>query len=159
MPNEEREQADTFRTLRPESAQSRSDHTDPVASQKKEPPTIGGESPSTDTARGASLGGRTEPDLGDDASATQPGVGLDFEAILRRLIALDLVTPEEWNAAATDSNNNVIAVLTKLRSTPGRWAAFKGKPLPVLTQYQVDQILAEHTGSLRLAHYVLVNKL
>ena len=84
-----------------------------------------------------------------------------MDELKAKLVSLRLVKEEDWDALAAEAGD-VADSETILRRLQERFAQNDsgiGERLPVLTPYQVGEILNGRTERLRLAHYVLLEPL
>lgn len=101
------------------------------------------------------------------AADSTVAVAIDTRPILeaalakQKLIELQLVTLEEWDAAAeaAGSPEDLVPILAQLQLMDASWNSGSEERFPVLTSFQAQKTMAGKPEDLWLDHYILLEKL
>ena len=102
------------------------------------------------------------PAAGADFQSTAASPAFDSATSIRdSLLALQLISPADWDAAAEAVGagadaRRILFELTKVRAS---WSIDSTHFQPALTDFQVQQILADRAERLLLEHYIILERL
>lgn len=102
-----------------------------------------------------------------DESSTAPTPTAEFlpeSKVKRQLIELEIITEEQWKealgefAGANDELPTDDAILQNLAAMPAAWST-PTSSAPLLTHFQIEQVLAGRAGDLKVQHYIIRDRL
>lgn len=102
-----------------------------------------------------------------DADDRTMAVAIETQPILeaalakKQLIDLQLLTAQEWDAAAeaAGTHHELVPILSQLQQMEASWESGSDEKFPVLTSYQAQKVVAGKPDELWLDHYVLLERL
>ncbi len=88
-------------------------------------------------------------------------MALNMISLKAKLVTLGLVKADDWDAAAAEAGDvdDFVPVLKRLNERFPDDDSAIGERLPILTLYQVDEIVADRIKRLRLGNYLLRERL